>query len=368
MRLSRALSVVVLGATLAGGCGSGDGDTPAPSDVDGEAPPPGGQVGPGGNPDGSVRDGGAEAGAEAGPVEGGVDGGPRDAGADGGPRDSGVDAGGPLCTGASADPAAVATISGYMNTLPYGQPQGAARSQIIDVIIRTCQVFGPPPSRNPGWQKEHCWAQLVASILKESTYNAALTVTDAYATRAIGARRANDPTVGLLQIRFSSTVHDFAVSGSLQRLACVGCTLPSSFSSHLGEPGDSDFWAVNGPAQNLSSTSSVACNVGMGAWYYYYNATSNGNPNAVTPLTSYCGGGGTSGNLITGLRSHLRGPDGGKGVILNMSGLSALQGSDPGAYEYITTIKGWFDAMIPPVAAHPFFVKLAPNSVQYCRP
>ena len=101
---------------------------------------------------------------------------------------------------------------------------------------------------------------------------------------------ADNPTIGLLQIRFSSTVHDFAAQGPQDRLACVGCTFPSTFATHASESGDSDFWAVSGPTQNLTLMESVACNVGMGAWYYYTYATGNGNPSKVTYLAQYCAG------------------------------------------------------------------------------
>jgi hypothetical protein len=111
-----------------------------------------------------------------------------------------------------------------------------------------------------------------------------------------------------------------------------------------------------------------ACNVALGAWYYYLNATANGKPSAPTLLSAYCSGQGTSGNLVTGLLSHLKGPQSGKGVVADMNGVKALQSTDSTAYQYVTTIKTWFDAMIGPVSGtHPFFIKLAPNSTQYCR-
>lgn len=289
-------------------------------------------------------------------------------GASGSSGTTSADGGSSACSGSADDPAAATTISGYMDKLPYNAPKDPLRGQVIDAIIRSCHVFAPPQATTPGWKKEYCWAHLVAAINKESGYNTALSVTDAYGTRSIGAQKANDPTVGLTQIRFSSTVRDYVVKGPLEKLSCVGCTLPASLSTHTSEQGDSAFWAVTGPTANMSTMQSAACNVGLGAWYYYVNATANGNPAAPTYLAAYCSGGGTAANLVTGLLSHLKGPSGGKGVIADMNGVNALQGTDNGAYQYVTTIKSWFDPMVGPVSGkHPFFVTMAPSSAQYCR-
>lgn len=281
---------------------------------------------------------------------------------------SGGDGGASGCSGSAADPAAATTVSGYMDKLPANAPAGAARAQIIDAIIKSCEVFGPPAAKDPGWDRKFCWAHLVAAINKESGYNAGVSVTDSYGTRNTAAGKANDPTVGLTQVRFSSTVHDFTARGTTDNLSCVGCTFPAGFAAHKSESGDSAFWAVSGPTQNLATMKDVACNVGLGAWYYYLNATANGKPSAPTYLDAYCKGQGTAGNLITGLLSHLQGPDGGKGVIANLAGVNALQGSNPGAYQYVTQIKTQFDSMVGPVSGtHPFFIKLSPNATQYCR-
>ena len=257
-----------------------------------------------------------------------------------------------------------------MDKLPAGkQPTAAARPVIIDTVIKACQVFGPNAAKDPGWQRQYCWAHIVSAIAKESSYNAALSIKDAYGMRTIGATKANDPTVGFLQTRFSSTAHDFAQEGRLDSLSCVGCTFPPSFDAHKAESGDSDFWAVSGPTANASLMMSPACNIGLGTWYYYVNATGNGNPSAVTYVPPYCNNNkGVAGNLITGLLSHLKGPDGGKGVIADQNGVNALQGNDNNAYTYVTTIKGTFDAMVGPVAGtHPFFLKLAPDVPEFCR-
>jgi hypothetical protein len=152
-------------------------------------------------------------------------------------------------------------------------------------------------------------------------------------------------------------------------MACIGCAFPASFADHQNEQGDSAFWAVAGPTANMSLMQSAACNIALGAWYYYLFATANGNPAAVTYVSPYCAGSaGTAGNLITGLLSHLKGPSGGKGVIADMNGVNALMGSDNNAYQYITQIKTMFDSMVGPVnGKHPLFITLSPNPTQYCR-
>lgn len=279
--------------------------------------------------------------------------------------DAGVDSGG-AC--APDDPAAVALVDGYMDKLKNPPPAGAVRDEAAVAIVKACEVFGPSAAANPGFTKEHCYAHLVASISKESGYNAKVTVKDGYATRSVGGMTANDPVVGLLQIRFSSTVHEMVALGALDRLACVGCPIPASVTQHASEAGNSAYWAVTGPSQNMSLMQNVACNVGMGAWYYYIAAQGNGKASAVTYPDQYCGGAGTGGNLITGLLSHLKGFEGGRGLVANQGALNALQSTDSGGYSYVTEIKTSWDAMIGPVSGtHPFFLKLAPEPARHCK-
>ncbi len=350
---------------IAAGCGSGSsGGSPtglgARSGSGGNTVGTGGTTGTGGSPvgtGGTTGTGGSAAGTGG------------NATGSGGSTDAG---GASACSGSDADPTAATTIGSYLDTLPYKDPTGTERSQIIDAIIRSCYEFGPP-STDTGWQPQHCWAHLVAAIEKESSYNQTENVLDSYGMRTVtasgGSETADDPTIGLLQIRFSSTVHDFEGQGPQDRLSCIGCTFPSTFAGHKSESGDSDFWAVTGPTQNLTLMESVPCNVGMGAWYYYTYATGNGNPSAVTYLSQYCAGQGTAANLITGLRSHLEGPGSAYGVVANVTALNALMTSDSNAYNYVSTIMGWFDKMlmITSVAdTSPFFITLAPNTVQYC--
>ena len=351
------LSLVALSLLGAAACSSDDApatDSPGSSS---------GGASSGGASSGGTSSGGTSSGATSsgGTSSGGASSGGADAGQDG---DDGLG----LCSGAALEPAAAATIDGYIDTLPYDKPTGAARAEVVDAVLRTCHVFSPDPAQSPGWEKRFCWAHLVGAMLKESSYNAALLGNDAYSKRTLpGGQKANDPTVGLLQIRFSATVRDYSVLGPPDKMACIGCTFPASFASHKNESSDSSFWSVTGPTQNMALMKSRACNIGLGAWYYYASATSNGKPNQTTYAEQYCAGGGTAGNLITGLRSHLKGPDGGRGVIGNMNALNALQTSDATSYEYVTEIKSWFDVMTSPTAAtHPFFVRLAPQPTQYC--
>lgn len=259
---------------------------------------------------------------------------------------------GSLCATAASDPSAAATVSGYLDEMPYGAPKGTLRAQVIDTVIRACDAFAPSGA---GWKRNYCWAHLTSEILKESTFNTAASVTDAYATRAIGSQTANDPTMGLMQIRFSSVVHDFVASGPMDRLACIGCTLPASLTSHVSEAGSSSFWAVSGPTTHRALVESVSCNIGFGAWYVYLNATGNGSSSKPTYVADYCAGRGTSANLVTGLRTFLEGP-------------SAIYGSNVAANSYVNAIKTNFDSMVGAVSGtHPFLLPLTPKTSTFCR-
>lgn len=335
---------MVIAFGLAAGCGGDDATSAAPD---------GGSQGGG---DGGARDGsstGGNDGDSAGPAE--------DSGVIEGPDGSVFG-----CGGASADPAGAAAIDGYMKKLPNPPPAGTTRTEAIDAILKACVAFGPPPGAS-GWKQEYCWAHLVAAISKESGYVPTGAAKDAYATRTVNGQTANDPTVGMLQIRFSSEVHDIVQLGSLTHLACAGCPLPASITSHAND--NDTYWAVTGPSANMSTMTNVACNVGIGAWYYYLAATSNGRASKVTYSDEYCAGGGTAANLVTGLMSHLLGPDGGKGVqVASDAQLTALKSSNGGAYGYVSEIKGNWDKMIGPVSGtHPFYLLLAPNPTEYCK-
>jgi hypothetical protein len=273
---------------------------------------------------------------------------------------------GSTCGGSTAEPNAAKTLDGYLSTLPE-PPKGELRPAITDAILRACEVFRP--TSNAKFTREHCWAHLAAAAAKESTFTPTLIVEDNYGKRTVEGQKADDPTVGLTQIRFSSAVHDVAVFGKLDGLACIGCTLPQSILEHVKEQGDSLYWAVTGPRQNLATMQSVQCNIGIGAWNYYVPASGNGNPAKPTYSYQYCDGKGTGANLVTGLRSYLNGPNGGNGVLGSMAAIDALQASDNNSYKYVTQIKTWFDAMVsaPTTGSHPFFEGFSPEPTRYCR-
>lgn len=272
------------------------------------------------------------------------------------------------CEASSSDAETRRTIGGFIDTLPRDKPGAELRERVIDVIARSCSVFTPPESEGGVFTRRHCWAHLVASALKESSYVPTSVVNDAYGRRNVDGTQANDPTIGLLQLRFSSAIRSFVISGNANALACVGCALPAELADHTKEPGNSRFWAVDGPTRYMATTQDLSCNVGIGAWYYYLFASGNGRSSQVTYADAYCSGGGTAGNLVTGMISYVNGPDGGKGVIADEAGLGGLAGRDANAHRYVTEIKGWFDAMIPPASGkHPFFALLSPSPATYCR-
>ena len=261
-------------------------------------------------------------------------------------------------SGGSTSPDPTSTISNWMNTcLPYGNPTGTTRTQIIQAIIDACNEFGPPPSLNPGWQMQYCWAHLLGAILKESSYNVT-SINEA----------GTDPTVGLTQIRFSSTVCDFYTGGPLASLQAMGCQFPADFAAHASESCSSTFWkTTGGDAAHTAWMETPSCNVGLGAWYYYTYATDAGttDPNVVPPthyLYDFCHGAPVGADLATGLLSHLRGPSGQWASIPNLSSVPSV-GTD-----YVTAIKTVMDCALGTVSGtHPLFIKLTPNPTQYCK-
>ena len=174
-------------------------------------------------------------------------------------------------------------------------------------IAMTCVEFAPMETN---WLRK-CEAVLTSAIVAESSYNPNSSV----------ASPANDPTVGLLQIRFSSTVKDYNYNGPMAKMAAIGCNWPpelltlSSSSANwttlgqLGSPVGAAPYVYNAP----SFMQDPACNIALAGWYYFYNATANGgatNSNVVW-IANYCAGQGIAGNMLYGLDSHL---DGGSGI------------------------------------------------------
>jgi hypothetical protein len=178
-------------------------------------------------------------------------------------------------------------------------PAGASFDRLSCSIAMSCREFAPLEAN---WLRK-CEAVITSAIVAESSYNPASVVVDSYATRQVDGVTANDPTVGLLQIRFSSTVHDYNYYGPMPKMAAIGCSWPSALSSQADSP---TFWATAGGTTYLSFMQDVACNVGLATWYYFYNATGNGGSSAVW-ISDYCAGRGVAGTMVVGLLSHLQG-------------------------------------------------------------
>ena len=216
------------------------------------------------------------------------------------------------CPGASAtefglvsswlmNTAATGALPGYAySNIQKNFPAGAAFDRLACSIAMSCVELAPMEA---DWLRK-CEAVLTSAIVAESSYVPTEVVVDSYATRSVGGVTANDPTVGLLQVRFSSTVHDFNYFGPLPKMAAIGCTWPTALTTQAD---NQTFWATTGGTTYLSFMEDVACNIALASWYYFYNATGNGGANAVY-ISNYCGGSGIAGTMVVGLLSHLMGP------------------------------------------------------------
>jgi hypothetical protein len=320
---------------LTGACGD-DGKTPSDGNGAGAQSSSGGSgnsPGGAGNGAGAASSGGNQGAGAA--TSGGSGTGASGSGATGG-------------SGGTADPDAAARVSGWIDQLPdYAHTNmGGNKDAIVDAVVKSCIEFAPPGDE---WQI-YCEAQLTASMLKESSYTPDLVVMDGYATREVEGQAGTDGTMGLLQVRFSSTVNDYNSFGPLDAMSRIGCEFPAF--GHENDGGNSLFWTVTGPTDNLAFMHSIPCNIGLATWYYYYAATGNGAPPIY--VYQYCNGEGVAADLVTGLLSHLRGPGGAKDEPTD---------SDP----YVTEIKTWFDMFVGAVEPHPFRLPLSPNPGQYCR-
>jgi hypothetical protein len=234
-------------------------------------------------------------------------------------------------TSSTVDPNAAEQISACIDSLPWGQSNIQDRNEVINAIINTCVEFAPPGDE---WQT-YCQMFLASAINKESSYQAGLIVEDSYGG-------STDPTVGLTQIRFSSTVSDFNDGGPIDTIERIGCDWPTINSG-------------DGYAQHAAMMTDVTCNIALGAWYYFVYATGNGG-SSVVYLYQYCQGQGVAANLVIGMLSHLRGPSGAVGG-----------GSDP----YVDQIREWFDEClrvnnIQVSGTHPFELTLQPEPDKYC--
>lgn len=232
-------------------------------------------------------------------------------------------------------------------------PVGAARNRLVDSIVGACAAFAP---RLANWQ-EYCEAIVTSEIVSESSYNpgmptpgppgSASVVYDSYATQ----NGSNDPTVGLLQVRFGSTVHDYDYYGPLATIAAIGCTWPPGLSSQADV---TSFWRTSGgTAANLAFMEDAACNIPLAAWYVFMNASGNGGANAVY-AADYCGGKGVAGNVVIGLISYLQGP-------------GFTRPADP-TNAYPAGIKTRFAKLLGGLPSpDPFGVTLPPDVSRYCK-
>jgi hypothetical protein len=175
-------------------------------------------------------------------------------------------------------------------------PVGPTRDRLVDSIVGACAAFAP---RLPAWTLD-CEAVVASAIVSESTYNPTEDINDSYSVSHGGGM---DPTVGLLQVRFSSTVHDYNYYAPLPAIAAIGCAWPSNLAALSSTDASWNNTGVN----YLSFMEDPACNVPLAAWYYFQNATGNGGATAVY-AANYCAGKGIAGNMVVGLLSHNLGP------------------------------------------------------------
>ena len=223
-----------------------------------------------------------------------------------------------------------------------------------------------------------CEAVLTSAIVAESSYTPSSVVNDSYSTRTLtGGGKATDPTVGLLQIRFSSTVHDYNYYGAASKMAAIGCNWPSALTSQADAE---TFWGTAGGSTYLSFMQDVSCNIGLASWYYFYNATGNGGPSAVW-IADYCNSTATStikpiaGTMVAGLLSHLMGGAYARtenGTNAYPWGIECCAGGNPD-YTTCTGCTGRFAAFMAigtsssRPSPDPFQEQLVPEKSKYCK-
>jgi hypothetical protein len=260
---------------------------------------------------------------------------------------SGAESDGPSGDGSLFNAAEVARVAGWLSNTNSGLeswvytnidmyfPVGPARNKLVDSIVGACAAFAP---RLPDWQ-EYCEAIETSEIVSESSYNPAV------------MSGTTDPTVGLLQVRFSSTVHDYNYYGPLATIEAIGCNWPAALTTQADV---ATFWdAQGGTAANLAFMEDPACNIPLSAWYVYMNATGNGGATAVY-AQGYCAGDGVAGNVVVGLLSYLEGP-------------GFTRPADP-TNAYPAGIKARFVNLLAGLPSpDPFAVTLSPDVAEYCK-
>jgi hypothetical protein len=281
----------------------------------------------------------------------------------------------------NADPTELALVSAWLNNstatgaLPsyaYANiktnfPAGAAFNTLACSIAMSCKEFAPMETN---WLRK-CEAVITSAIVAESSYNPKSVVVDTYATRSVGGVTANDPTIGLLQIRFSSTVHDYNYYGPLAKMASIGCSWPSALTTQADT---ASWWATNGGTTYLAFQQDPACNIALATWYYFYNATSNGGASAVW-ISDYCAGRGIAGTMVVGLLSHLMGGNFARPADASNAypwGIECCAGGNPtvttctGCTGRAAAFLGIGTANARP-SPDPFLEQLAPEPSKYCK-
>jgi hypothetical protein len=316
----------------------------------------------------------------------GPDGGGAPPGSDGGPDSTSIpdsstgsvaDASLPCDGGTLLKPEEVTRVAGWLSNTNSGLPGYAytnidtyfpvgdagadpstghyPRKLLVDSIVGACSAFAP---RLPNWQ-EYCEADLTSEIVSESSYEPGTPTPgppsstsvnyDTYATM----NGDNDPTVGLLQVRFSSTVQSFNSYGPIKTIEAIGCSWPTAFAS-----ASSTFWtSEGGTATYLAFMENPACNIPLAAWYILQNATGNGGANAIY-TQQYCAGQGVAGNLVDGLLSYLEGPGFARGTP-----------DAEASNSYPAGIKTRFIQLVGGTlpSPDPFEVTLSPDTCVFCK-
>jgi hypothetical protein len=363
------------GGSTGGSVGPGAGGATGAGGAGGMTGGAGGRIGgSGGSGVGGTGAGGAGGKGSGGTGAGGSGAGGAGMGGAGG-------AGGAACPGASAtefnlvsswltNTAAMGALPNYAyNNIKTNFPAGAAFNKLACAIAMTCVEFAPMET---DWLRK-CEAVVTSAIVAESSYVPAEVVNDSYSTRTVNGTTASDPTVGLLQIRFSSTVHDYNYFGSMPKMAAIGCNWPAALTTQAD---NATFWATAGATTYLSFMQDPTCNIALAAWYYFYNATGNGGPNAVY-ISNYCGGDGVAGTMVTGLLSHLLGGAYPRPADANNAypfGIECCAGGNPSnASTPCTGCTGRFAAFmsIGTTASRPspdpFQETLVPEVAKYCK-
>ena len=171
---------------------------------------------------------------------------------------------------------------------------------------------------------------LVGTINAESSYD----------TLAGSVGAGDDPTIGLLRIRFNSTARDFVDHGPVNAMARVGCD--------FGTVTSSDSYATKSDMML-----DVNCNIALGTWYYFFIFGSGNGGSEVVWIYQYCGGSGVAGNLHIGMACHLMGAE---------AAHSSLEGAD----FYYNQIVEWVEPCITYDGTHPFERTIEPDMGKYC--